>query len=501
MARAKNDAGERIESLRFSVPALRVGVLEYGAGQLQTNNTALEGKPVKLYYPPEAVGDKDFLKSLETAPVIVGGHDSTTNEQNKKIDGWAHNVSYDTMKKAAMLDGVVKGAKEVAYIRGNLGSEGFGASAFVDIYNLKVENGVTPDGQEYNAIANELRATHVALAPHVRDPENKIRVTNAVCINTEGTIEAEAMNGQLLGTSPSLEMAKKLCADFWYGKPSDITFVPAGANEWDIVNGTKKIESSHIVYKNGRYRFEAKNTTAVNAQNIQFGSFSNGTMPVKLDGKTQVKIIDLDALYKKDKGGVFKVETAVGTEEFKTLNDAKKYAEWYILNRVVVQNTNSIKRMEDMDDKELAALVTNTVRDTVKEVLSAKNAEDEMEALKAKNAELEKELKGLKGEKGKGENAAFEGKETPEEEKEEEKEITAENMKPSQAVIAAFASAYNVDFRAKTPSFALLAGLASIAETDPAKRIAAVNAKFEEIKKTTPKDSAAALNTIVSEVF
>lgn len=191
MARAKNDAGERIESLRFSVPALRVGVLEYGAGQLQTNNTALDGKTVKLYYPPEAVSDKDFLKSLETAPVIVGGHDSTTNEQNKKIDGWAHNVSYDASKKAAMIDGVVKGAKEVAYIRGNLGTDGFGASAFVDIYNLKVENGVTPDGQEYNAIANELRATHVALAPHVRDPENKIKVVNAVCINTEGSVVEE----------------------------------------------------------------------------------------------------------------------------------------------------------------------------------------------------------------------------------------------------------------------------------------------------------------------
>jgi hypothetical protein len=189
MARARNDAGERIESLRFSVPALRVGVLEYGPGQLQTNNTALEGKPVKLYYPPEAVSDKDFLKSLETAPVVVGGHDSTTNEQNKKIDGWSQNVSYDENRKAAMLDGVVKGAKEVAYIRGNLGLTGFGASAFVDIYNLKVESGVTPDGQEYNAVANKLRATHVALAPHVRDPENKIRVLNAVCINTAGEIQ------------------------------------------------------------------------------------------------------------------------------------------------------------------------------------------------------------------------------------------------------------------------------------------------------------------------
>lgn len=193
MARAQNDAGERIESLRFSVPALRVGVLEYGPGQLQTNNSALDGRTVKLYYPPEAVSDEKFLKSLETAPVVVGGHDASTNEQNKKIDGWAHNVFFDTTKNAAMLDGVVKGAKEVAYIRSNLGAAGFGASAFVDIYSLKVENGMTADGQEYNAVANELRATHVALAPHVRDPENKIRVTNAVCVRNTGEM-MEAKN-------------------------------------------------------------------------------------------------------------------------------------------------------------------------------------------------------------------------------------------------------------------------------------------------------------------
>lgn len=201
MARAKNDAGERIESLRFSVPALRVGVLEYGAGQLQTGNAELEGKAVKLYYPPEAVSDEKFLKSLETAPVVVGGHDSTTNEQNKKIDGWAHNVFFDSTLNAAMIQGVVKGAKEVAYIKGNLGTDGFGASAFVDIFNLKVENGVTPDGREYNAIANELRATHVALAPRVRDPENKLQVTNAVCVRNTGEM---------------VEVENAVDEDYWY---------------------------------------------------------------------------------------------------------------------------------------------------------------------------------------------------------------------------------------------------------------------------------------------
>jgi hypothetical protein len=357
MARARNDAGERIESLRFSVPALRVGVLEYGAGQLQTNNTALDGKPVRLYYPPEAVSDEKFLKSLETAPVVVGGHDSTTNEQNKKIDGWAHSVNYDTTLKAAMMSGVVKGAKEVAYIRGNLGSAGFGASAFVDIYDLKVENGVTPGGQEYNAIANELRATHVALAPHVRDPENKIRVANAVCINTAGEITTERNS-----------------------------------------HGEK-------------------------------------------------------------------------------------------LNNEV----------ESMEPKEIVALVKNAVE----EAIAAKNTGDRMDAMEetlkkhgdALNEISEKLTPKKEEPKAEGENAAGDGEETPAEEKAEEKEkkegATLENAKPSQAMVAAFATAMNVDFGAKTPSFPTLAALAGITENDPALRIAAVNAKFAEMQIASPKKDGA----------
>ena len=360
-AKVKNDRGERIESLRFSVPALHVGVLEYGAGQLTTNNAALDGKTVRLYYPPEAVSDKDFLKSLETAPVVVGGHDSTTNEQNKRIDGWAHNVSYDIDKKAAMISGVVKGNKEVAYILGNLGNAGFGASAFVDIHYLKIENGVTPDGQTYNAIAGELRATHVALAPNVRDPENKIKVSNAVVINSHGEIN----------------------------KSEDI--------------------------------------------------------PVEA--------------------------------------------------------------------KEIALIVQNAI----KEELSAKNASDEIKELKAsvlalKNAveemkkEKEKEEKEPDGDEGKAEN-----EETEEEKKKKEKEdkepVTLENAKPSQALVAAFASAYNTDFGAKTPSFAVLAALAGIKEDEASVRIALVNAKFSELGSKTALNRAEMKTPIIweqkssSEVF
>lgn len=198
----RNDAGERIESLRFTVPALRVGVLEYAPGQLTTGNKKLDGKTVKLYYPPESVSDEKFLKSLETAPVVVGSHETTTNENNKKIDGWAHTVSFDTGQKAAIIAGVVKGNKEVAYIKGNLKQKDFGASAFVDIYDMEIKSGITPDGQEYNAIARDLRATHVALAPHVRDPENKIKVTNAVVFNAAGNYKSEDKGEKMAEMTP-----------------------------------------------------------------------------------------------------------------------------------------------------------------------------------------------------------------------------------------------------------------------------------------------------------
>ena len=345
VARVRNDRGERIESLRFTVPALRVGVLEYAPGQLTTGNKKLDGKTVKLYYPPESLQDEKFLKSLETAPVVVGSHETTTNENNKKIDGWAHTVTYDDSQKAAMISGVVKGNKEVAYIKGNLKSKDFGASAFVDIYDMEIKNGVTPDGQEYNAVARDLRATHVALAPHVRDPENKIKVTNAVVFNAAGNYKSE------------------------------------------------------------------------------------------------------------EKG----------------------------------------EKME-MTPEQIAVIVKNAVN----EALAAKNAEDEIKDLK-------EEVKNLKAK-----NEAYEGKETEKEEKEEKKEeaknedekkeekkednedATLENAKPTQDLVKAVGTALNVDFGSKTPSFITLANMLGIKEDDPAVRIAAVNAKYNEIvsgKKAEVKNS------------
>lgn len=399
-ARAKNDAGERIESLRFSVPALRVGVLEYAPGQLQTNNPELDGKPVKLYYPPEAVSDEKFLKSLETAPVVVGGHDSTTNEQNKRIDGWAHSVSYDEATKAAIISGVVKGAKEVAYIRSNLGSSGFGASAFVDIYNLKVEEGVTPDGQSYNAIAQELRATHVALAPNVRDPENKIKVSNAVVINSQGVVD------------------NAIDEEYWVR---------------DVEQRIQQLKSDDD--RRGLMSWLA------DWERMPEGSSTRKSLAKSIESQ---------------------------------------------LKKVSIKNSEE----QQMDEKAIAALVAATVKNTMDEMAQAKNEGDRMSALEEtvkKHGEVLNEInEKLGGKKAEGENA--EGEEKKEDKSEE---ATLENAKPSQAMVSVFATACNVDFGAKTPSFSVLASLVGINEKDPAKRIAAVNTKFAELsaKKTTEEKS------------
>jgi len=405
--------------MRFSVPALRVGVLEYGAGQLQTGNAALEGKAVRLYYPPEAVSDEKFLKSLETAPVVVGGHDSTTNEQNKKIDGWAHSVFFDAAAKAAMIAGVVKGAKEVAYIKGNLGSAGFGASAFVDIYNLKVENGVTPDGQEYDAVAGELRATHVALAPHVRDPENKIKVTNAVCINSEGEMTVENASG-------------------------------------DFITSRVYHAYRYSIYKHPSFGFVA-----------------------------------VDDEHKKP--------IAAGSTEKAVDDNAKRAIDLYLGEAKNSRGEILNIKEYSMDPKELAALVKNAVD----EAIAAKNGEDRMDAMEEtlkQHGDALNEINEKLTPKAEEENGeAFEGKETAEEEKKEA--ATLENAKPSQEMVKAFSTALNVDFGAKTPSFATLAALSGIAETDPAARIVAVNAKFAELAQSAPKEKEAAAQNAAGEVF
>lgn len=174
-----NDGGERIETLEFTVPVLRCGVLDYKAGELQSNNPEISGRAIKLYYPPEEVSKKSFLDTIKKAPISIGTHELNTSEFNLDISGWCTAVEYSEKQDAAVADGIVKGEQNAAYIRRYARTADFGASGFIDVGRIELKSGTTPQGEVYDAIAHDLSCTHVALLPNVRDPENKITTHNA----------------------------------------------------------------------------------------------------------------------------------------------------------------------------------------------------------------------------------------------------------------------------------------------------------------------------------
>jgi hypothetical protein len=269
-------------------------------------------------------------------------------------------------------------------------------------------------------VAGELRATHVALAPHVRDPENKIKVTNAVCINTEGEMTVENAS--------------------------------SGAIKINVIDKktNKKRGSMTPEQFKEYYRIPKSSTRFLPDLLKEYG----------------------------DKNDEVYFETALNSRG--EILNIKEYS---------------------MDPKELAALVKNAVD----EAIAAKNGEDRMDAmeetLKAHGDtlnEIGEKLAPKKEEEPKTEGENAEG----EEEKKDEKEgATLENAKPSQEMVKAFSTALNVDFGAKTPSFATLAALSGLSETDPALRIAAVNTKFAEMQKNAPKEKEAAAQNAAGEVF
>ena len=163
----------------------------------------------------------------------------------------------------------------------------------------------------------------------------------------------------------------------------------------------------------------------------------------------------------------------------------------------------------EIDEKSLGAIVSNSVKEAL-----AKNAEgEELNDMKATLTKLVEAVDILKKAVGSEteERKADEGNAMNEDEKkkkeEEEKKkaeedekngTTLENAIPSQKIVSAFASAFNIEFGRKTPSFATLANLAGIKETDACARIAAVNAKYAEFSASTAMNTASGGKTSAS---
>lgn len=357
-AAIRNDGGERIQTLEFSVPALKSKVLFYKAGELQSANPAISGRDIRLWYPPEEVSKKEFLKSLERAPIVVGTHEASTSEHNKKIDGWPIKVFYDAATKSAMIEGVVKGNAEADYVRSLKGSADFGASGFIDARKIEIKEGTTPEGDPYDAIAHDLFATHVALLPNVRDPENKIQTFNArAIIMNAGHIE----NGK---TETTTEIVKGYTITY-------TTDLDAGTITWIAKTSDRQlgdINGPRIPYRE-MSKAQSDAREAVRDRNKIFGKNSNGGKMPDRDEKPEDSLENT-------------VRNVISKMEAEKSGAARMDAMEKTLNAIAEKMNNGARNGEgeetEEEKKKKAAESTNTDEGDV-----LKNAKASEETIKA----------------------------------------------------------------------------------------------------------------------
>lgn len=171
-ADAKHEFQQNIMTADFKAPVLFAGVYEYDASELGFEG----GGRVRVYYPPEAIADKDFVQSVFYSVLSVGTHEKNTREENASPDGFIRNAFYDDKMKVVFADGYIYGKKNVEYVTRNERAEKFGTSAFFRA-TYKPQKGVTPDGEEYDMIGGDLVCNHLAILENPRDDKNVVAIT------------------------------------------------------------------------------------------------------------------------------------------------------------------------------------------------------------------------------------------------------------------------------------------------------------------------------------
>lgn len=171
-AAAKHDFQQNITTADFDAPVLFSGVYEYDASELGFEG----GGRVRVWYPPEAIGAKDFVQSVFYSVLSVGTHEKNTREENADPDGFIRKAVYDPKMKAVFANGYIYGAKNVEYVTRNEGKDKFGTSAFFRA-SYKPEKGVTPEGEAYDFIGSDLVCNHLAILENPRDNKNVVVIT------------------------------------------------------------------------------------------------------------------------------------------------------------------------------------------------------------------------------------------------------------------------------------------------------------------------------------
>ena len=172
VAAAKHDFQQNIMTADFSAPVLFAGVYEYDAAELGFEG----GGRIRVYYPPEAIADKDFVQSVFYSVLSVGTHEKNTREENADPDGFIRKAVYDDKMKAVFAEGYIYGQKNVEYVTRNERAEKFGTSAFFRA-TYRPQKGVTPEGEEYDFLGSDLVCNHLAILENPRDDKNVVVIT------------------------------------------------------------------------------------------------------------------------------------------------------------------------------------------------------------------------------------------------------------------------------------------------------------------------------------
>lgn len=171
-AAAKHDFQQNIMTADFQAPVLFAGVYEYDAAELGFEG----GGRIRVYYPPEAIANKDFVQSVFYSVLSVGTHEKNTREENADPDGFIRQAVYDAKLKAVIANGYIYGRKNVEYVTRNEKAERFGTSAFFRA-TYKPQKGTTPEGEEYDFIGSDLVCNHLAILENPRDDKNVVVIT------------------------------------------------------------------------------------------------------------------------------------------------------------------------------------------------------------------------------------------------------------------------------------------------------------------------------------
>ena len=169
---AKHEFQQNIMTADFSAPVLFAGVYEYDAAELGFEG----GGRIRVYYPPEAIADKDFVQSVFYSVLSVGTHEKNTREENASPDGFIRKALYNEKMKAVFAEGYIYGKKNVEYVTRNEKAEKFGTSAFFRA-TYKPQKGTTPEGEEFDMIGGDLVCNHLAILENPRDDKNVVAIT------------------------------------------------------------------------------------------------------------------------------------------------------------------------------------------------------------------------------------------------------------------------------------------------------------------------------------